>query len=349
MSGKSTYGLILASTRAACVQARRLCSARGCFVEPVVVLLIVGLVSFSGPRVTVAAETSPVSADLRAKELWHLPSPLAPSPGTEGSIDFSLKPFARVDRWPSFTVPCLGQSSPSTEARTIRSNLADLSAGRLKWGRSVERYLQAASQTGGGQGRSEDWIWTIVALGGGAASLAYGGSETCKTNGPGGTSECGIALTLGVALAGLGIVFLLGMRGKSKGASSGGQRAQPLPSQPPEPTRGAQDATRQEIAHIREGIHGEIPPAQVVGRCSGALTTTIIENSTGYQLYLYISGPESRTLAVDPGGTVNLRLEPGHYDVGARVSGPHVSPFAGGWALARGCRYESTFYIGPAR
>jgi hypothetical protein len=347
MDSRSMRGLILAPWQGVSSQARRLCSAQGCFVKPVVVVLIVGLVGFSSPRATAADETSPVLVDSSTTELLHSQPSLAPSLVTTGSDDFNLKPFARVDRRPTFTVPPLGQPSPSAETRTIRSRLANLSEGRLKWNRSGQRYSGTASGTGGGQGRSDDWIWTVVAFGSGAASLAYGRSETCKTSGPGGTSECGLALTLGVALVGVGILFLLTMGSKGRGASSGSQPAQPSLHPSDAPGGVAEDAARQEITHIREGVHGDLPMARVVGRCSGVVTTTTVENRTGYPLYLYLSGPESRTLAIDPGRTVDLRLEPGRYDVAARVSAPNVRPFAGGWELSRGCPYGSTFYIGP--
>lgn len=149
-----------------------------------------------------------------------------------------------------------------------------------------------------------------------------------------------------VALVGLyEVVTHCGGSSNSTASSSGAQPIQQAPA-----TEFQDSGAREAIDEIRAGSHGDIPPPQATGRCSGAMATVSIQNQTTYALSVYLAGPDSHTLTMNPGGSTSVRLTEGHYDIGARVAAPHVAPFSGGWDLGRGCPYASQFYIGaPGR
>jgi len=178
--------------------------------------------------------------------------------------------------------------------------------------------------------------------------MVYGGGEYCKTAGPNGTSECGLAKGTGISLLILGGVLLGLAAGETTQAS--GTAAPPVQepaahSMPLVQESSSVSSTAQEvIEQIRSQPHGIVPPLQTVGRCSGSVAIVSVQNGTDFTLYLYLVGPRSNTYTLSPGGKLDLRLPTGSYDVGARVTAAHVLPFAGVWRIA-GCQYESLFYI----
>jgi hypothetical protein len=182
--------------------------------------------------------------------------------------------------------------------------------------------------------------WNVVIL---ADSNSYKDPNQRGLNAPLKTSA-GIRVTLATVLSLLGAYQMIshcGSHANATGsATSGAGSGQQTTLSP------ALDGARQAIDQIRVEAHGEIPPPQATGRCSGNATTISIQNGTLYPLNVYLSGPESQTVTLNSGATTNLRLQPGHYDVGARVSAPNVLPFAGGWNLGKGCPYGSQFYVG---
>jgi hypothetical protein len=105
------------------------------------------------------------------------------------------------------------------------------------------------------------------------------------------------------------------------------------------------DTIRQTIAEIRGGVHGTIPPAQMTGKNRGGATTLAVTNSTEYTLYVFLSGSESQALNLSPGATQKVAIDPGEYEIAARVSAQDVIPFYGTQAIVGGNAYSESFYI----
>ena len=102
---------------------------------------------------------------------------------------------------------------------------------------------------------------------------------------------------------------------------------------------------RQEIAAIRGGRHGALPPAQVVAANRNARVSSMqIRNGTAFTLTVLYAGPSSRRVVVPPQGTQSLALAIGEYQVAASVNAPGVIPYAGVDRLFGGS-YENHFYI----
>jgi len=173
----------------------------------------------------------------------------------------------------------------------------------------------------------------------GGILAAHGFSEQNKAN----NSKAFGGVALGV---GLGLV-LIGISERHWGCNKPSKAARvAAPPQTGAETISADDQmARTAIDQIRGGAHGEIPPAQAVGTNPGGVTTTSVRNGTQYTLYFYIAGPVARSLEISPGQTQELRLVPGRYEVGARVSAQNVTPFYGVQNYGQGTAYSETFYI----
>jgi hypothetical protein len=72
-----------------------------------------------------------------------------------------------------------------------------------------------------------------------------------------------------------------------------------------------------------------MPPAQATPSALGGMSRVNVTNGTKYQLFVYLKGPVSQTLEIAPNQSQNLTLQPGHYEVAAKVSNPSVIPFYG--------------------
>jgi phosphatidylserine decarboxylase len=71
---------------------------------------------------------------------------------------------------------------------------------------------------------------------------------------------------------------------------------------------------RREIHRIRRTPHEAMPPAQAALTALGGETGIIVANGTEYSLYVYVSGPGSRTLEIAAGNSATIRLSPGDYE-----------------------------------
>jgi hypothetical protein len=116
---------------------------------------------------------------------------------------------------------------------------------------------------------------------------------------------------------------------------------------PPFPSPAEQAQTpEQAINSIRNGPHAAMPPAQTTGKIAGPATNMTITNNTLYMLWVYMTGPMSKTIQIPANGSQSVSLTPGTYQVGANVSNPSVVPFYGEQNYGSGTQYSETFYIG---
>ncbi|MGI8437980.1 MAG: hypothetical protein ACR2NX_13940 [Chthoniobacterales bacterium] len=105
-----------------------------------------------------------------------------------------------------------------------------------------------------------------------------------------------------------------------------------------------------EVAAIASGEHGVLPKAQPISSDSrSSYAEVTVENSTGYELTVRYSGPDSKKIVIPAGATNSLSLGVGTYTVAASVSAFNVRNYVGTDTM-RGGGYESRFYIsfGPS-
>jgi tetratricopeptide (TPR) repeat protein len=101
-----------------------------------------------------------------------------------------------------------------------------------------------------------------------------------------------------------------------------------------------------EIAQISAGQHGYLPPAipQNPEELEGKAELTII-NDTSYKLTVLLSGPTTRSVILSAGGTEQITLDPGVYEIAAKVSAEDVIPYYGETTFEGNYLYENRFYI----
>jgi hypothetical protein len=120
-----------------------------------------------------------------------------------------------------------------------------------------------------------------------------------------------------------------------------------------------------EVARVRSGRSGALPPPTAVGSASGALVDLTVRNASPAVLELLLSGPSSRRATVracdgcpkygknerpaDPCATrypaTIVRVPPGSYGAVVRTPEGGVTPFYGTWELASGTAYAHCFWI----
>ena len=81
---------------------------------------------------------------------------------------------------------------------------------------------------------------------------------------------------------------------------------------------------------------------------TGFYTQQITINGTSYTLTILYSGPDSKRLVINAGGTKSVRLKNGQYRVAASVSAANVSNYAGSENL-NGGSYNVDYYISTYR
>jgi hypothetical protein len=259
----------------------------------------------------------------------------------------------------SVTEPAGSMAPPSGLAAAIRRAASDMARDPLPVPPPRTRHSFAAAAGGQGNGSLDSRQATgALLLIGGVASLvvtfagalpAYG-DKNCSSASVYDTQDCrrlraaGLGFGIsGIVATAVGIGLLLSGRSGQSSSAGGGT---PQPSTANGGFVGSSRAARQAIDEINAQPHGDIPAPQISGRCSGGSTSGVtIHNATAYPLNLYLAGAENQTPSLNPGATVNLRLQPGRYDVGARVSAPNVRPFSGVWDFAKGCPYGYQFYV----
>jgi hypothetical protein len=100
-----------------------------------------------------------------------------------------------------------------------------------------------------------------------------------------------------------------------------------------------------EIARIRDGQHVNLPAAQAAETVAGNETGVTISNRTAETLYVYFSGPSIQQIQISAGGKQTVSLQPGDYEVAAKVSSPNVNPFYGKQTYGSHTRYSEQFYL----
>jgi hypothetical protein len=105
------------------------------------------------------------------------------------------------------------------------------------------------------------------------------------------------------------------------------------------------DKVRSAIDRIANGSHQELPPPTQTSTAPGQNPGWTIENATGYQLHLYLSGPTERDYVIPNGNSINLDLPSGSYRIAADVSSKSVTPFYAVRQLNTDTRWKSHFYI----
>jgi hypothetical protein len=123
---------------------------------------------------------------------------------------------------------------------------------------------------------------------------------------------------------------------KQKDKSAGVQPSTSLPQT---------SAIQQEIDRVAQGTHQDLPPPVQTSLSPGQNPGWTIENATGYQLNLYLSGPAERHYAIANGESINIDLPPGSYRIAADVSSGGVTPFYAVRQLNADTRWKSHFYI----
>lgn len=114
-------------------------------------------------------------------------------------------------------------------------------------------------------------------------------------------------------------------------------------------SRTSQTSIRGEIDRIAGGTHQELPPPTQTSLAPGQNPGWTIENATGYQLHLYLSGPTERDYVIPNGNSVNIDLPAGDYRIAADVSDKSVIPFYAVRKLDANVRWTSHFYIAQSR
>jgi hypothetical protein len=106
---------------------------------------------------------------------------------------------------------------------------------------------------------------------------------------------------------------------------------------------------RSNIDQIAGGVHQALPPPTQSPLSLGQHPGWDIENATGYQLHLYLSGAAEREYVIPNGNSISIDLPPGAYRIAARVSSGGVKPFYATWQLGANARWSYQFYIAPVR
>ncbi|MGA2902899.1 MAG: hypothetical protein ABSD98_03650 [Candidatus Korobacteraceae bacterium] len=114
--------------------------------------------------------------------------------------------------------------------------------------------------------------------------------------------------------------------------------------QPPKESGGTTISSQ--IDRIANGSHQALPAPLQSSLAPGQNPGWSIENATGYQLHLYLSGPAERDYVIPNGNSINVDLPPGIYRIAADVSSKSVIPFYAVRQLNVNARWTSHFYIG---
>ncbi len=99
------------------------------------------------------------------------------------------------------------------------------------------------------------------------------------------------------------------------------------------------------IGRIRGGQYSPMPPPQVFATGGAGSPKLTIENSTQYELHVYLSGPETRSISIPAGGTSVLDFQPGTFKLAAEIPNSSIIPFYGEQTFNNGTAYVEKFYI----
>lgn len=115
----------------------------------------------------------------------------------------------------------------------------------------------------------------------------------------------------------------------------------------PQTSGSSPNSVRSAIDRIAKGSHQELPVPTQASTTPGESPGWLIENATGYQLHLYLSGPIEHDYVIQNGSSISIDLPPGDYRIAADVSDKSVLPFYAVRQLNATTRWQSHFYIAP--
>lgn len=101
-----------------------------------------------------------------------------------------------------------------------------------------------------------------------------------------------------------------------------------------------------EVADIRKGQTGALPPARELGSPSARRTYSLVNifNDTAHELTVRYSGPDSFKIVFQPREKGSIEILVGNYVIAASVSASHVRNYAGEQRFGGG-NHEVTYYI----
>jgi hypothetical protein len=98
------------------------------------------------------------------------------------------------------------------------------------------------------------------------------------------------------------------------------------------------------VNEIMNGQHGQLPSSDPVYLNGGRTASVSIENGTGYNLTVWYSGSDSKSVTISQGRSATLILRSGDYRVAASVDASNVRNYAG-FETLEGGSYRSRYYI----
>ncbi|MGN0201528.1 MAG: hypothetical protein ACI399_01305 [Candidatus Cryptobacteroides sp.] len=102
------------------------------------------------------------------------------------------------------------------------------------------------------------------------------------------------------------------------------------------------------IDDIFKNNHGTLPAFAHVQEDGRPTSSLVMENTTEYPLTVMFSGPEIRSVVIDPGSILTITIKNGVYRVAASVPPGSIIPYAGTQTFTGG-RYETGYCIVNAR
>jgi hypothetical protein len=159
-----------------------------------------------------------------------------------------------------------------------------------------------------------------------------------------------VVMTSGVGLDALGGYDVLGDKGTGYCIDIGSSSPEctsdlAIPKDEKPVTEGSADTIRTQIDRIAQGSHQELPAPKQSSLAPGQTPGWSIQNATGYELHLYLSGPVEHSYVIANGSSVAVDLPAGSYRIAADV-GHGVLPFYAVRQLGD-ARWSSHFYIAP--
>ena len=98
------------------------------------------------------------------------------------------------------------------------------------------------------------------------------------------------------------------------------------------------------INDIFKNNHNTLPAFTHVQEDNKPTSTITMENTTEYPLTVMYSGPEIRSVVIEPGSRMSITLKNGSYRVAASVPTGSIAPYAGAQVFTGG-RYETGYCI----
>lgn len=100
-----------------------------------------------------------------------------------------------------------------------------------------------------------------------------------------------------------------------------------------------------QIKRIAQGEHQQLPEPTQSYVLPGQKPGWTIENATGFQLHLYLTGPAARDYIIPSGKSIDIDLPPGSYRIAVDLSSKSVLPYYSERQLNDDMRWKLRFYI----